>query len=85
MKVLDLLCEESKKAIKKQDTFLWKWRKCCGCTTLSDREVVKYKKRKALPALALTTDTSILTAVGNDYNFKNIFSRQIEAIGKREI
>jgi D-sedoheptulose 7-phosphate isomerase len=37
--------------------------------------------RSALSAIALTTDTSILTAIGNDYGFENIFSRQIEAIG----
>ena len=36
-------------------------------------------ERRALPALALSTDTSILTAVGNDYGFENIFSRQVEA------
>ena len=36
-------------------------------------------ERRALPALALTTDTSILTAVGNDYGFESIFSRQVEA------
>lgn len=38
--------------------------------------------RKALPALALTTDTSILTAVGNDSDFQYVFSRQVEALGK---
>lgn len=38
--------------------------------------------RKALPALALTTDTSIMTAVGNDSDFNHIFSRQVEALGK---
>lgn len=38
-------------------------------------------ERKALPAIALTTDTSILTAIGNDYGFENIFSRQVEALG----
>tara|TARA_B100001057_G_scaffold500077_1_gene613350 strand:+ start:1729 stop:2319 length:591 start_codon:yes stop_codon:yes gene_type:complete len=38
-------------------------------------------KRKALNCIALTTDTSTLTAVGNDYGFDKIFSRQIEAIG----
>jgi D-sedoheptulose 7-phosphate isomerase len=37
-------------------------------------------ERKALPAIALTTDSSILTAVGNDYGFENIFVRQIEAL-----
>ena len=38
--------------------------------------------RPALAAIALTTDTSILTAIGNDYGFEHVFSRQIEALGK---
>jgi len=38
-------------------------------------------KRPALPAIALTTDTSMLTAGGNDIGFENVFSRQVEAIG----
>ena len=38
-------------------------------------------ERKGYPAVALTTDTSILTAVGNDYGFDSIFSRQVEALG----
>ncbi len=37
-------------------------------------------ERRALPAIALSTDTSILTAVGNDYGFESIFSRQVEAL-----
>lgn len=41
-----------------------------------------YFDRDALPAIALTVDTSVLTASGNDYGFINIFSRQIEALGK---
>lgn len=40
-----------------------------------------YFNRPGLPAIALTTDTSILTAVGNDHGFSNLFSRQINAIG----
>jgi D-sedoheptulose 7-phosphate isomerase len=36
--------------------------------------------RASLPALALTTDTSALTAIGNDYNFEQIFSRQVDAM-----
>jgi D-sedoheptulose 7-phosphate isomerase len=40
-------------------------------------------ERPALAALALTTDTSIITAIGNDYGFENVFSRQIEALGKK--
>ena len=41
------------------------------------------KERKPLPAIALTTDTSILTSISNDYDFKDVFRKQIEAIGKR--
>lgn len=37
-------------------------------------------ERKALPAIALTTDSSILTAVGNDYGFDDVFKRQVEAL-----
>ena len=37
--------------------------------------------RRALPAIALTTDTSILTAIGNDSSFEQIFVRQVEALG----
>ncbi len=37
--------------------------------------------RPALRALALTTDTSILTAIGNDYDYSNVFERQVEALG----
>jgi D-sedoheptulose 7-phosphate isomerase len=37
-------------------------------------------ERAALPAVALSTDTSILTAIGNDYGFESIFSRQVEAL-----
>jgi D-sedoheptulose 7-phosphate isomerase len=37
-------------------------------------------ERRALPAIALSTDTSILTAIGNDYGFDKVFSRQVEAL-----
>lgn len=39
-------------------------------------------ERRALPAIALTTDTSALTAIGNDYGFDRIFSRQVEAFAQ---
>jgi len=42
-----------------------------------------YLERKALSAIALTTDTSIITAIGNDYGFDDIFVRQIEANGNK--
>ena len=40
------------------------------------------KERKGLPAIALTTDTSILTAIGNDYGYEEVFRRQVEALGQ---
>lgn len=40
------------------------------------------RQRKALRAIALTTDTSALTAAGNDFSFDEIFSRQLEALGR---
>ena len=39
--------------------------------------------RPGLPAIALTTDTSILTAIGNDYGYENLFSRQVQAHGNQ--
>jgi D-sedoheptulose 7-phosphate isomerase len=46
--------------------------------------VGRYKKdRPAWAAIALTTDTSALTAVGNDYGFEHVFSRQVEGLGRR--
>ena len=40
-------------------------------------------ERRALPAIALTTDTSILTALGNDYGFDRIFARQVEGLARK--
>jgi D-sedoheptulose 7-phosphate isomerase len=46
--------------------------------------VGRYKKdRPAYAALALTTDTSALTAIGNDYGFEHVFARQVEGLGRR--
>ena len=48
---------------------------------LATEFVVRFTvNRKALPAIALTTDTSILTAIGNDFGFDHIFERQVEAL-----
>lgn len=43
-----------------------------------------YLDRKSLPAIALTVNTSILTAIGNDYSFEQIFSKQLEGISEKE-
>jgi phosphoheptose isomerase len=41
------------------------------------------RERRALPALALTTDSSAMTAIANDYGFEQVFARQVEALGSR--
>lgn len=40
-------------------------------------------ERNPLPAIALTTDTSVLTSIGNDYSFYDVFSKQVKALGKK--
>ena len=50
---------------------------------LATEYVVRYmKQRRAYPAVALTTDTSLLTAAGNDLGFEEIFARQVDALAK---
>ncbi len=50
---------------------------------LATELAVRYKKdRAAIAALALTTDTSALTAIGNDFGFEQLFARQVEALGR---
>ena len=50
---------------------------------LATEYVVRYmRNRRAYPAIALTTDTSLLTAAGNDLGFENVFARQVEALGR---
>ncbi len=41
------------------------------------------RERPELPAIALTTDTSLLTAVANDYSFEQVFAKQVRALGSR--
>ena len=41
------------------------------------------RRRPAIPAIALTTDTSIITAIANDFGFDGVFARQVEAVGRR--
>ena len=54
------------------------------CQHMAAEFVSRFSKdldRRGLPAIALTTDTSFLTAFGNDYGFEGIFERQVEALG----
>jgi len=78
------LCTQSLSAIKnkKKIIFFGNGGSASDSQHLAAELVAKYKKkRKALPAISLSTDTSIITSVGNDFGFKYIFARQIEAIG----
>jgi len=53
------------------------------CQHIAAELVGRFKKeRRALPAIALTTDTSCLTAISNDYGYGVVFRRQVEALGK---
>ena len=50
---------------------------------LATEYVVRFREnRRPLAALALTTDTSLLTAAGNDYGFEQVFARQVQALGR---
>tara|TARA_Y100000590_G_scaffold465244_1_gene636979 strand:+ start:917 stop:1498 length:582 start_codon:yes stop_codon:yes gene_type:complete len=85
-KIFKLLCVEALKSSRKGSKILF-----CGnggsaadAQHLAAELMVRYRKnRSPISAISLSTDTSILTAIGNDYNFSNIFSRQIEGIGRK--
>jgi D-sedoheptulose 7-phosphate isomerase len=54
------------------------------CQHFAGEMVGRFKiERKGLPAIALSTDTSVLTSLANDYQFEIVFSRQVEALGKQ--
>ncbi len=53
------------------------------CQHIAGEFVGRFRRqRKALPAVALSTDTSVITCIGNDYGFEDIFTRQVEALVK---
>lgn len=53
------------------------------CQHIAGEFVGRFRReRKALPAVAFTTDTSVITCIGNDYSFEDIFARQVEALVK---
>ena len=67
---------------KKKIIFIGNGGSASDAQHLATELTVRYKKnRKAISAVSLATDTSALTAIGNDFGFKYIFSRQLEALG----
>ena len=85
LKIFEKLLKESKSKIKKNKIiFCGNGGSASHAQHLACELVVRYKvNRTAISALSLTTDTSNLTAIGNDYNFDYIFSRQLEALGNK--
>ena len=85
LKKFSKLIKESKSKLnKKKIIFCGNGGSASHAQHLACELVVRYKNnRNAINAISLTTDTSNLTAIGNDYDFKYIFSRQLEAIGNK--
>lgn len=84
--VIEEICSLSLKTIQNGNTIL-----LCGnggsasdSIHISSELVGKFEKnRKAVPSISLSSNISNLTAIANDFGFENIFSRQVEAIGKK--
>lgn len=80
------LCVLAEKALKNKNKimFIGNGGSAADAQHLATELTVRYKKKKrsALSAISLATDTSAITAIGNDFDFSKIFSRQIEAIGQ---
>ena len=76
------LCEQALGAGKKL-LFIGNGGSAADAQHLAAELVVRFKlNRRGLPALALTVDSSALTAIGNDFGFDQLFSRQVEALGQ---
>jgi D-sedoheptulose 7-phosphate isomerase len=81
--VLEAIAQSMVATLKFGGKILW-----CGnggsaadCQHLAGEIVGRFRReRRGLPSIALTTDTSILTAVANDYGYEMVFSRQVEAL-----
>ena len=83
LKTITEIADEIVRAYRKGNKVVWfgNGGSAADAQHLSAELVGKfYLKRKALASIALTTNTSILTAVSNDYNFSEIFARQVEAL-----
>jgi D-sedoheptulose 7-phosphate isomerase len=86
LKKFETLLIEVKKALRngKKLIFFGNGGSAAHAQHLATELTVRYKKnRKAMAAISLTTDSSAITAIGNDFGFNYIFSRQIEAIGNK--
>lgn len=85
-KVLERIAGEMVRAILEGNKVLW----CGNGGSAADSQHLAAelmgrfrRERRGLPSIALTTDTSILTAIGNDYGYERVFERQVEALCTR--
>lgn len=83
---IDVIAEEIKAALARGNKVLF----CGNGGSAADSQHLAaefvgrfQKERQGLPAIALTVDTSILTAVGNDYGYDKVFIRQVDALGRQ--
>lgn len=82
---LERLIQRCTNAIRTGGRILWAGNggSAADCQHLAAELVGRFQcERIALPSIALTTDTSILTAVANDYGFEHVFARQVQALGR---
>jgi len=76
-KIIDLMIEAFKNW--KKILIAWNWGSAADAQHWAAEFIWRYKlERKSLPAIALTTDTSILTAIWNDYWYDEVFAKQVE-------
>lgn len=86
LRILDEMAERIVQALKQGNKILL----CGNGGSAADAQHIaaefigRFKReRKSLPSIALTTDTSILTAIANDYAYEQVFARQVEGLGQR--
>ncbi len=81
-KIINLITETLKRWNKL--LIAWNWGSAADAQHWAAELIWRYKlERQSLPAIALTTDTSILTAIWNDYWFDVIFEKQVEGLGQK--
>lgn len=86
LKIFKKLCDQSLISLKnkKKIIFFGNGGSAADAQHLAGEFVSRFNyDRPGLAAFALTTDTSVLTAIGNDYGYEKVFSRQIEAVGRK--
>ena len=75
-----------KRTLKKRNTIFWAGNggSAADCQHMAAELVGRFEKeRPAMNSISLTTDTSALTAISNDYGYENVFARQLKANGKK--